>query len=49
MVIKTRSNLVEKLIMMVEDIHSYEIPCILEISVNSGSDNYLKWIDSELI
>ena len=49
MVVKTRSNMVEKLIMMVEDIHSYEIPCILEISVNSGSNNYLKWIDGELI
>jgi periplasmic divalent cation tolerance protein len=48
MVVKTRSNFVEKLIKMVEDIHSYEIPCILEISVNSGSNNYLKWIDSEL-
>jgi len=48
MVVKTRSALVEEVIKRVEDIHSYEIPCILEITVNKGSKNYLKWMESEL-
>jgi len=48
MVVKTRSALVEEVIKRVEDIHSYEIPCILEITINKGSKNYLKWMESEL-
>jgi periplasmic divalent cation tolerance protein len=48
MMVKTKSVLVEQVIKMVEDIHSYEIPCILEITINNGSKNYLKWIESEL-
>ena len=42
MVVKTRSELVEKVIKRVEEVHSYEIPCILEISVNKGSKNIFK-------
>lgn len=48
MFVKTRSELVEKLIRRVEEIHSYEIPCILEMKVDSGSKNYLDWMKSEL-
>lgn len=48
MFVKTRSELVEKLIRRVEEIHSYEIPCILEMRVDSGSKNYLDWMKSEL-
>ena len=49
MLIKTRSEMVERVIKRIEELHSYEIPCILEITVKQGSKNYLKWIDSELI
>ncbi len=48
MVVKTKSRLVDEVIKRVEDIHSYEIPCILEININKGSKNYLKWMESEL-
>ena len=48
MVVKTKSVLVEEVIKKVEDIHSYAIPCILEITINKGSKNYLKWMESEL-
>jgi periplasmic divalent cation tolerance protein len=49
MVIKTKSELVEEVIKRIEELHSYEIPCILEITVNNGSKNYLNWIESELL
>jgi periplasmic divalent cation tolerance protein len=49
MIVKTKSDLVDVLIKRVEEIHSYEIPCVLEITVNKGSKNYLGWMDSELI
>ncbi len=48
MVVRTKSVLVEEVIKMVEQVHSYETPCILEITVNKGSDNYLKWMETEL-
>ena len=49
MVVKTKSVLVKELINMVENIHSYETPCVLEIPLNNGSKNYLKWMETELI
>jgi periplasmic divalent cation tolerance protein len=48
MVVKTKSVLVDELIKMVENVHSYETPCILEITINNGSKNYLKWMETEL-
>jgi periplasmic divalent cation tolerance protein len=49
MVVKTISILVDEVIKMVEYVHSYETPCILEITVNDGSKNYLKWMETELL
>lgn len=48
MLVKTRSELVENVIKKVEEVHSYEIPCVLEITLNKGSKTYLKWMKSEL-
>jgi|WetSurMetagenome_2_1015567.scaffolds.fasta_scaffold246479_2 periplasmic divalent cation tolerance protein len=48
MFIKTRNEFVETLIKRIEEIHSYEIPCILEFKVDNGSENYFRWIDSEI-
>ena len=49
LILKTNSNkypLLEKLIL---EKHSYEVPCILKISINDGNKEYLKWIDDSLI
>lgn len=48
MFIKTRTDLVEKVIKRIEKIHSYDTPCILEISLKRGSENYFNWIDGEI-
>ncbi len=49
MVVKTKSLLVEAVIKMIERVHSYETPCVLEITINNGSNNYLKWMETELL
>jgi periplasmic divalent cation tolerance protein len=49
MFIKTRKDLVKKLTQRVEEIHSYEIPCILEIELKNGSKNYFNWMDGEIL
>ena len=49
LILKTNSNkypLLEKLIL---EKHSYEVPCILKITISDGNKEYLKWIDRSLI
>ncbi|MFQ6051028.1 MAG: divalent-cation tolerance protein CutA [Candidatus Hydrothermarchaeota archaeon] len=45
--IKTRKNLLEKIEKKVKEIHSYKVPCIISMSITSGSKDYLEWIDKE--
>ncbi len=46
--IKTRSDMVENVIKKVEEIHSYDTPCVLELSIERGSKKYFKWLDIEV-
>lgn len=48
LIAKTRSDKVNQVIKRVEEIHSYETPCILELEVKKGSEGYLKWMEDEL-
>lgn len=48
LLVKTSSELVDKVIDRVEEIHSYQTPCALEIQIKKGSQNYLDWLDSSL-
>jgi periplasmic divalent cation tolerance protein len=48
LILKTRSDKFDTLVRRVKDIHSYETPCILEISIQNGSEDYLKWLEDSL-
>lgn len=48
LILKTRSDKLDTLIRRVKDIHSYDIPCILEVSIQNGSEDYLKWLEDSL-
>ncbi len=48
LILKTRSDKLDTLIKRVKDLHSYELPCILEISIQDGSEDYLKWLEDSL-
>ncbi|MDY9924182.1 divalent-cation tolerance protein CutA [Methanobacterium sp.] len=48
LLVKTRSELVDKVIDRVKEIHSYQTPCALEIQIKSGSKDYLDWLDNSL-
>ncbi|HII84596.1 MAG TPA: divalent-cation tolerance protein CutA [Methanobacterium subterraneum] len=48
LLVKTHSELVDKVIDRVEEIHSYQTPCALEIQIKKGSQNYLDWLDNSL-
>lgn len=44
LILKTRSELKETLQKKFESLHPYQVPCFLEISVESGSVQYLQWL-----
>ncbi len=45
MLVKTRTELVDKVIKRVKELHSYEVPCIVSLSIDKGYPDYLKWIE----
>ena len=44
-IFKTRIKNEEKIIRLVRDIHSYDIPCIIFTSIDHGNPDFLKWVD----
>lgn len=49
LLIKTRSRLYESVEHFIKQHHSYEIPQIVQIPINEGSDEYLDWVDENTI
>ena len=47
MIAKTRKKLLPKLIETVTKNHSYECPCILELPIQGGNPEFLRWIETE--
>ena len=47
MIAKTRKTLMPKLIETVNSLHSYDCPCILELSIQGGNPEFLNWIETE--
>lgn len=45
---KSRSDLFEKISERVKALHTYDIPEIIALPIKLGSLEYLKWIDSSL-
>lgn len=44
LILKTTATKVEAVTRTIEAMHSYETPCVLEIAIESGSADYLKWL-----
>ena len=47
MTAKTRKTHMPQLIKTVTEHHSYECPCILELPIEGGNTEYLRWIETE--
>jgi len=45
MIIKTESNLVDRVRTRIKDLHSYELPEIIVLPIIGGDTGYLKWIE----
>jgi periplasmic divalent cation tolerance protein len=48
LVIKTRAEVYERLEKRIQELHPYEVPEILALTVNQGLSNYLKWVDENV-
>lgn len=46
---KTKQDKVSKIIEQVKKIHSYDTPCIVAYPMMKGSDDYINWLEGELI
>ena len=44
-IFKTRQKNEDKIIRLVREMHSYEIPCIVFTPLEYGNPDFLKWID----
>lgn len=44
LIIKTRAPLLNEVITLVKEIHSYTIPEIIALPIVGGSQDYLKWV-----
>jgi periplasmic divalent cation tolerance protein len=47
LIMKTRNELVDKVIDEIKKLHSYEIPCIVVWQISKGNEDYLSWIEKE--
>ena len=46
-ILKTDEALLGALIQRIEELHSYECPCIVALPIEGGHEPFLKWIQSE--
>ena len=44
---KTQARLVEKLSARINDLHSYDCPCVVSLPIAGGHPPFLKWIGEE--
>ena len=48
LIIKTRQDCYPELETIVQQLHPYELPEIIAVSIESGLNDYLKWIDQSV-
>lgn len=47
LVLKTRGELVDRVVARVKEVHSYDCPCVIALPVSAGNPEFLNWIESE--
>jgi len=47
LLLKTRTELVERVTARVKTLHSYTVPCVVALPIGAGNADFLNWIDQE--
>lgn len=45
LIVKTKASLLDELVRLVKENHSYEVPEVVALPISGGNPDYLKWID----
>ncbi len=45
LIVKTRASLLDEIVKLVKEIHSYDNPEVIALPIVGGSDDYLEWLD----
>jgi periplasmic divalent cation tolerance protein len=48
LIVKTRASLLDEIVKLVKEIHSYDTPEIIALPIIGGSQDYMGWIDQEV-
>ena len=48
LIVKTKASLLNEIIVLVKEIHSYDVPEIIALPIAGGNQDYLSWIDKEV-
>ncbi|BDA77753.1 divalent ion tolerance protein [Leptospira kobayashii] len=48
LIFKTNESKLESLILRIKELHSYEVPCIVALPIESGNPDYLDWLRKSL-
>ena len=48
LIAKTKASLLNEIVALVREIHSYEVPEIIVLPIIGGNQDYLDWIDKEV-
>ena len=49
LIIKSRRELVDRIIRQIKDMHSYDVPEVIVLPIIAGSEDYLNWMKESLI
>ena len=49
LVLKTRPELITPLTEHIKELHNYDCPCIVVLSIEGGNPDYIKWIEKETV
>jgi len=45
LIMKTRKELINEVIKLIRELHPYEVPEIISLSISEGYEEYLRWIN----
>jgi len=48
LIVKTKASLLNELVTLVREIHSYDVPEIIALPIVGGNKDYLEWIGKEV-
>lgn len=46
LIVKTRASLVNEIVSLVREVHSYDVPEVIALPIVGGNQDYLEWIAS---